>query len=100
MMAQPAAPLDLIGGTVLGAVLLLLLFGWLWAKPSVEVLLKANKQKDEELAALRKSLDERVIPAVEHSTLLADRVASLLETRIETDRRIVAALDRIDGNHG
>lgn len=96
--------LDIIGGTVLGAVLILLLFGWLWAKPAVDDLREENKRlnalidrKDSELAALRVSIDERVIPAIEKNTHLADRVIDLIESRVTLDRRLTETLDRLEG---
>lgn len=96
--------LDVIGGTVLGAVLILLLLGWLWAKPAVDDLRDENKRlnttidrKDEELATLRQSIDERVIPAIEKNTHLADRVVRLIEDRTRLDQRLVHLLDRVDG---
>lgn len=96
--------LDVIGGTVLGAVLILLLLGWLWAKPAVDDLRDENKRlnglidrKDGELAALRTSIDERVIPAIERNTHLAERVIDLIEDRVSLDRRLRDTLDRLEG---
>lgn len=85
--------IDAIGSGGLAVVLLLFIGGYLWAKPAVETILKASDKKDTENAALRMSIEERIIPVVEHNTQLAERVAVLLEQHIETDRLMMRALE-------
>jgi len=95
MTADPLALVDLIGGTIAGVVVLLFIGGYVWAKPAVDALIVAMNKKDEDLDALRTSIEERIIPTIEANTLLASRVATLLEERDRIDREVVAALDRV-----
>lgn len=94
-LAQQLPALDVIGGTIAGAVVLLFIGGWVWAKPAVDTLIRAGDKKDDELAALRQSIEDRVIPVVEENTELANRVAVLLEQHRQTDKLMLDALDEL-----
>lgn len=90
--------------TILGVVVILMILGYLWAKPAVDAIrddnVRLNKvveRKDEELASLRKSIEENVIPSIEKNAHVADRVVGLLEENKDTARRLGEVLDRIDG---
>lgn len=96
--------LGVLSETILGIVVILMILGYLWAKPAVEALKDENKRqvetlakKDEELATLRASIEQHVIPSIEKNAHVADRVVSLLEENKVTARRLVEVLDRIDG---
>lgn len=63
--------LDLLGGTTLGIVLLLLLLGWLWAKPAVDNLKNENARilseklrVEEQRDALIGVYQDQVIPVL------------------------------------
>jgi len=88
----------LINAGTAGVVVVLILMGWLWAKPSVtREFEKSDKQKAEDKALIEALLstqketipllieiDKRVIPMMEATTLLLRRVEGLLE-RVERE---------------
>lgn len=88
--------LDVLGGSVLGVVLLLLLFGWLWARPAVDRILRENDRLTDENAALRRGLEERVIPALEKNTSHLEQAVRVMDDRNRRDEQILAALDRLE----
>lgn len=110
LLAQnPALPdgivdaFSVLSDTVLGVVLILVVLGYLWPKPSVDALKKENERlqasvesKDTQLVDLRKSIEENVIPSIEKNAHVADRVVTLLESNKDHSRRVVEALDRIN----
>jgi len=91
---DPVTVLDFVGGTLAGVVVLLFIGGYIWAKPAVDALIASIDKKDEDIADLRQSIENRIIPVIEENTLLAARVVALLEERDRLDREVVAALER------
>lgn len=97
MWAAEGVPgLDILGGSVLGIVLLLLLAGWLWAKPAVDRLVRDYERVVGENAALRQGLEEKVIPALERNTNHLEQAVRVMEDRNRRDEQIIAALDRLE----
>lgn len=94
---------NVLSETILGVVLVLVIFGYLWAKPAVESLKDENNNlrvtitgKDEELKSLRASIESHVIPSIEKNAHVADRVVALLEENKDTSRRLAEVLERIE----
>lgn len=110
VLAQPMdlpAGLDVIGDTVLGVVVILFIVGYVWAKPAVDGLKEENtrlngiiERKDSELASLRQSIDEKVVPTIEKNTRITERVVDLLNDEVNTERRLVEVLARLEGHQG
>lgn len=78
--------LDLLSGSVLGVVVLLLLTGWLETRPAMNRLVEERNRLAEENARLRIALEERVIPTVEKNTALAQRLVELLDRQPKVGR--------------
>lgn len=83
--------LSVLSGSILGIVLLLSLFGWVWFKPAVDDLkdrtAKAEQQRDDlikvyevQVIPVLKEVQEKVIP------LLQDIKADIREDRLRRDR--------------
>lgn len=96
--------LDYIGDTVLGVIVILFIVGYVWAKPAVDGLKEENtrlnaiiERKDGELAALRQSIDEKVVPTVEKNTRITERVVELFGDQTDTERRLTEVLGRLEG---
>lgn len=110
MLAQESPGLPDIGNVfgilseaILGIVVILMILGYLWAKPAVEALKKENERlvtvvdrKDEELSSLRASIETNVIPSIEKNAVVAERVVHLLEENKETAKRLVSVLDKVE----
>ena len=95
-VSEVATEFSLFRDTVLGIVVILFILGWIWAKPSVDLLRKTLEKRDKELASLRQSLDEKIIPAIKQNTILAERATQLIETRRDLDRDIVETLSKVN----
>lgn len=94
----------ILSEAVLGIVVILMILGYLWAKPAVDALTKENERlakvvdrKDEELSSLRRSIEDNVIPSIEKNAHVAERVVSMLDENRDTAKRLVSVLDRIEG---
>jgi hypothetical protein len=89
----PADPLDLIQFGVLGAMLLLVIFGWLWSKPSVDRILEDKRRVEAQRDAMVEAYEKQVIPAltqvnaglVESTALLRETNRLLTEIRVQRE---------------
>lgn len=85
VVGSPTDPTSLIQFGVLGIILMLVLFGFLWAKPSVDRLIKdkeaAEKQRDDLLSVYQ----TQVIPVL---TEVKDHVVPGLRDVMEGQRQI------------
>lgn len=71
--ATDGTPFDLVQFGVLGIILMLVLFGFLWAKPSVDRIIKDKERAEAQRDAMIETYEEKIIP------LLADLNLRLLE---------------------
>lgn len=74
----------------LGLVILGLIFGWLWAKPAVQQLIKDKERAEAQRDELLKQYEEKVLPVVTENTRAARQLSPLLEEvirRLPDDRR-------------
>jgi hypothetical protein len=98
MILAAGATLDpiqllLINAGTAGVVVVLILVGWLWAKPSVEREFKKSDDKDaqqqvlissmladqKEVIPLLLEVDKRVVPLMENTQIMLKRVEALLD---------------------
>lgn len=74
--------LDVLGGSVLGIVLLLLLFGWLWAKPAVDGLKERAERAEAQRDALVEAYQHEIIPSLrDANSAISNAVRVLEETK-------------------
>lgn len=79
LAAEGVPGLDVLGGSVLGVVVLLVLLGWLWAKPAVDGL-KADKERAEaQRDALIEAYQSEIIPALRDANAGAARLVQVVE---------------------
>lgn len=71
-----ADPTELIQFGVLGVILALILFGWLWAKPSVDRLIADKERAETQRDALVDIYQGEVIPALKDWNDRVDRIAT------------------------
>ena len=88
---------------IFGIILILVILGYLWPKPSVESLKKeierlqaSVENKDQQLVDLRGSIEENVIPSIEKNAHVAERVVALLESNKDYSRKVAEAIERIN----
>lgn len=80
MLAAEGVPgLDVLGGSVLGIVLLLLLLGWLWAKPAVDNLKERAEKAEAQRDALIDTYQGVVIPALTEANTGTSRAVAVIE---------------------
>jgi hypothetical protein len=72
----PVDPLSFVQYGVLGIILIMLLTGWLWAKPAVDEMQKRHLEE-------RKLLEDRLLPVLER--LARELEANARETHINTN---------------
>lgn len=81
-----------IGELAFGAVVILAIFGYVWFKPAVRVLIDRAERAEAQRDALIETYQDEVIPA------LRDANAGVREV-VDVLRRVVPILDRIDSGH-
>lgn len=74
---EPIAALIQYG--VLGLVLVALLGGWLWTRPSVQQLIKDKERAEAQRDELLRQHEERIVPVLAEFTAAASTLARLLE---------------------
>lgn len=79
MVVAAADPTDLVQFGVLGIILLLILAGWLWAKPAVDDLKDRLAKTESQRDALIEVYEREVIPALRDATSGAMRSVSAVE---------------------
>jgi hypothetical protein len=72
----PVDPLSFVQYGILGVILIMLLTGWLWAKPAVEEMQKRHAEE-------RKLWEDRILPTMERLSRELDKNAQ--EMRINTN---------------
>lgn len=90
--------LALLSQTVLGLMIILALFGWVWFKPSVEELKdrasRAEAQRDgliktyeDEIIPVLREVSNQVLPVLSEAKEILNKFHTELEIRDRTDRR-------------
>lgn len=80
MIAQEAAgsPLDFVQYGVLGLIIVALLLGWLWAKPSVDQLRVDKERAEAQRDALMDTLQEKVLPVLAQTSQVNEAMRPVL----------------------
>lgn len=90
-------PTDLVQFGVLGVVLLLVLLGWLWAKPSVDQL-KADKARVEaQRDALVEAYQTEIIPILRDAALGTAKAVEVAQTCVPLLTRVEAKMELLEG---
>lgn len=76
MIFAEADPTQLIQFGVLGIILMLILVGWLWAKPSVDRLIADKERAEAQRDALVEIYQGEVIPALKDWNDRVDRIST------------------------
>jgi hypothetical protein len=76
-------PLDYLQYGALGLVIVALLTGYLWTKPSVERLVEDKKRAEEQRDAIFKTFQEQVIPLMASSTESIKAVIPVIRDAVE-----------------
>jgi hypothetical protein len=97
VIAQTAPAIDplpsLVQYSVLGLVIIALLLGWLWPRPSVEQLRKDKQAAEERAARAEQQRDElarelaAALPVLNETTTACRRMLPLLQELIDGDGR-------------
>lgn len=79
-LAQEVAgsPLDFVQYGVLGLIIVALLLGWLWAKPSVDQLRADKERAEAQRDALMETMQEKVLPALAKSSQVNEAMRPVL----------------------
>lgn len=72
-------PITLIDYGVLGVVIVAILLGYLWPKPSVERLIEDKQKAEEQRDAANKVLTEQVMPALVEATNIMSSLRPIIE---------------------
>lgn len=88
--AAPTDPLSFLQYGILGLILILLLTGWLWAKPAVEELQKRHAEE-------RKLWEERILPQLSKLSDGLEENSKLLRTNTNELADVIRVLE---GGHG
>jgi hypothetical protein len=75
--AAPTDPLSFIQYGILGLILVLILTGWLWAKPAVEELQKRHAEE-------RKLWEDRILPTMDRLSRNIERNNNLLRQTLRS----------------
>jgi hypothetical protein len=100
VLAAEVPGLDILGGSVIGIILLLSLFGYIWFKPSIDRLIADKEKAETQRDALVAVYETQVIPVlsdVQHKVLpaLTELRASQAEATA-VSARLAAALERVE----
>lgn len=92
MLLAAESPVDLVQFGVLGVIVTLILFGWLWAKPAVDRLAKDKERAEAQRDALIDVYQREVIPALRDATVSASRMAATIGENSEVLAEVRAHL--------
>lgn len=76
--ASGGTPLDFVQYGVLGLIIVALLLGWLWAKPSVDQLRADKERAEAQRDALMLTMQEKVLPALAQSSQVNEAMRPVL----------------------
>jgi hypothetical protein len=76
-------PLTLLNFGVLGILVALLLFGWLWPKHAVDDLKKDKEKAEERSDAMIKAWQEQILPALVASNAALDAIRPVAEDMVD-----------------
>lgn len=74
---------DFLQFGALGAIIIALLFGWLWARPAVQQILADKQRAEEQRDEMIRQWETRVLPLLSEFASAAEKQADAIATALE-----------------